>query len=80
MTEKLAPPFEYLLRVRAKIYYQGLSIAAPAWQGAKAPEYQAYSKLLQRRQAGCGGAYNVTLFLREPLGVEAETGHCNEWI
>jgi hypothetical protein len=30
-------------------------------------EYQAYSELSQRSQAGCIGAKNVKLFLREPL-------------
>jgi hypothetical protein len=42
------------LRVRAKINSQILSVEAPAGQGAKAQEYQAYSELSQRR-------------LREPL-------------
>jgi len=54
-------------RVRAKINSQIFSVEAPAWQGAKAQEYQAYSELLQRSQAGCIGARNVKLFLREPL-------------
>ena len=44
------------LRVRAKINSQILSVEAPAGQGAKAQEYQAYSELSQRRQAGCIGA------------------------
>jgi hypothetical protein len=43
-------------RVRAKINSQILSVEAPAGQGAKAQEYQAYSELLQRRPAGCIGA------------------------
>jgi hypothetical protein len=34
----------YSLRVRANINLQILSIAATAWQGAKAQEYQAYSE------------------------------------
>jgi len=46
----------FALRVRAKINSQILSVEAPAWQGAKEQEYQAYSKLSQRRQAGCIGA------------------------
>jgi len=33
-----------------------LSVEAPVWQGAKAQEYQAYSELSQRSQAGCIGA------------------------
>jgi hypothetical protein len=45
---------------------QILSVEAPDWQGAKEQEYQAYSELSQRRQAGCIGAKNVKLFLREP--------------
>jgi hypothetical protein len=44
------------LRVRAKINSQILSVEAPAGQGAKAQEYQEYSELSQRRQAGCIGA------------------------
>jgi len=44
-----------------------LSVEAPAWQGAKVQEYQAYSELSQRSLAGCIGAKNVKLFLREPL-------------
>jgi hypothetical protein len=44
------------LRVRAKIDSQILSVEAPAGQGAKVQEYQAYSELSQRRQAGCVGA------------------------
>ena len=55
------------LRVHAKISSQILSVEAPAWQGAKVQEYQAYSELSQRSQAGCIGAQNVKLFLREPL-------------
>jgi hypothetical protein len=43
-------------RVRAKISSQILSVEAPAWQGAKVQEYQAYSELSQHRQAGCIGA------------------------
>jgi hypothetical protein len=35
---------------------QILSVEAPDWQGAKEQEYQAYSELSQRRQAGCIGA------------------------
>ena len=54
------------LRVRATIDSQILSVEAPAWQGAKAQEYQAYSELSQRSQAGCIGAKNVKLFLYEP--------------
>ena len=45
-----------LLRVRATINSQILSVAAPGWQGVKEQEYQAYSELSQRRQAGCSGA------------------------
>jgi hypothetical protein len=45
-----------VLRVRAKINSQILSVEAPAGQGAKAQVYQAYSELSQRRQAGCIGA------------------------
>ena len=56
-----------LLRVRARINSQIFCVEAPAWQGAKVLEYQASSELLQRRQAGCIGAKNVKLFLREPL-------------
>jgi len=41
------------LRVRAEINSQIGSVEAPAWQGAKEQEYQAYSELSQRRQAGC---------------------------
>jgi hypothetical protein len=41
-----------LLRIRAKINSQILSVEAPAGQGAKAQEYQAYFELSQRRQAG----------------------------
>jgi len=44
------------LRVRAKINSQILGVEAPAWQGAKEQEYQEYSELSQRRQAGCIGA------------------------
>jgi len=54
------------LRVRVKINSQILRVEAPAWQGAKVQEYQAYSELSQRRQAGCIGAKDVKLFLREP--------------
>ena len=32
-----------------------LSVEAPGWQGAKVQEYQAYSELSQRSQAGCIG-------------------------
>jgi hypothetical protein len=44
------------LRVRAKTNSQILSVEAPAGQGAKVQEYQAYSELSQHRQAGCVGA------------------------
>jgi len=44
------------LRVRTKINSQILSVEAPGWQGVKGQEYQAYSELSQRRQAGCIGA------------------------
>jgi hypothetical protein len=44
------------LRVRKKINSQILSVEAPDWQGVKEQEYQAYSELSQRRQAGCIGA------------------------
>jgi hypothetical protein len=54
------------LRVRAIINSQILGVEAPGWQGVKEQEYQAYSELSQRRQAGCIGAKNVKLFLREP--------------
>jgi len=33
-----------------------LSVEAHGWQGVKAQEYQAYSELSQRSQAGCIGA------------------------
>jgi hypothetical protein len=33
-----------------------LSVEALGWQGAKAQEYQVYSELSQRSQAGCIGA------------------------
>ena len=56
-----------MLRVRTKINLQIFSVEAPAWQDAKEQEYQAYSELSQRSQAGCIGAKNVKLFLREPL-------------
>jgi hypothetical protein len=39
-----------------KIKFAILSVEAPGWQGAKAHEYQAYSELSQRSQAGCIGA------------------------
>jgi len=55
------------LRVRTKINWQIFSVEAPAWQGAKVQEYQAYSKFSQRSQVGCIGAKNVKLFLREPF-------------
>jgi len=45
-----------ILRVRAKINSQVLSVAAAGWQGVKEQEYQAYSELSQRRQPGCSGA------------------------
>jgi len=45
-----------ILRVRVKINLQILSVEAPGWQGAKVQEYQAYSDLSQRSQAGCIGA------------------------
>jgi len=32
------------------------SVEALAWQGAKSQEYQAYSEISQRSQAGCIGA------------------------
>lgn len=51
-----SPVNQYYLRVRTKINSQILSVEAPAWQGAKAQEYQAYSELSQRSQAGCIGA------------------------
>ena len=54
------------LRVRATINSQILRVEAPARQGAKVQEHQAYSELSQRSQAGCIGAKNVKLFLREP--------------
>jgi hypothetical protein len=57
-----------LIRVRTKINLQIFSVEAPAWQGAKEQEYQAYFELSQRSQAGCIGAKYVKLFLREPLG------------
>jgi hypothetical protein len=44
------------LRVRTKINSQILSVEAPAGQGAKPQEYQAYSELSQHRPAGCVGA------------------------
>jgi hypothetical protein len=44
------------LGVRAKINSPILSVEAPGWQGVKVQEYPAYSKLSQRRQAGCIGA------------------------
>jgi len=47
---------DLILRVRAKINSQILRVAAPAWQGAKEQEYQAYSELSQRSQAGCSGS------------------------
>jgi len=43
-----------------------MRVEASAWQGAKVQEYQAYSELSQRSQAGCIGVKNVKLFLREP--------------
>jgi hypothetical protein len=43
-------------RVRTKINSQILRVEAPAWQGAKVQEYQAYFELSQRSQAGCIGA------------------------
>jgi hypothetical protein len=55
------------LRVRVKISSQIFSVEAPAWQCAKVQENLAYSELSQRSQAGCIGAKNVKLFLREPL-------------
>ena len=55
------------LRVRARINSQIFWVEAPAWQGAKVQEYQVYSELSQRSQAGCIGTKNVKLFLREPL-------------
>jgi hypothetical protein len=61
------------LRARAKINSQIPSTEAPAWQGAKAQEYQAYSELLQRRQAGCSGAWNAKFFLREPLALNSRS-------
>ena len=36
------------LRVRAKINSQIFCVEAPAWQGAKMQEYQAYSEFSQR--------------------------------
>ncbi len=45
-----------MLRVRVKISSQIIRVEAPAWQGAKVQEYQAYSELSQRNQAGCIGA------------------------
>jgi len=45
--------FRVGFRVRAKLSSQISSVEAPAWQGAKEQEYQAYSELSQRRQAGC---------------------------
>ena len=44
------------IRVRTKINSQILRVEAPGWQGVKEQEYQAYSELSQRRQAGCIGA------------------------
>jgi hypothetical protein len=35
---------------------QILGLEAPGWQGVKEQEYQAYSELSQRRQAGSIGA------------------------
>jgi hypothetical protein len=43
------------LRVRVKINSQIFSVEAPAWQGAKAQEYPAYSELSQHSQVGCIG-------------------------
>jgi len=45
-------PISTQLRVRAKICSQILSVEVPVWQGAKEQEYQAYSELSQRSQAG----------------------------
>jgi len=56
----------FFLRVSAKINPQIFRVEAPAWQDAKAQEYRTYSELSQRSQAGCIGAQNVKLFLREP--------------
>jgi hypothetical protein len=48
--------FDRPLRVRATINSHILGVEAPGWQGVKEQEYQAYSELSQRRQAGCIGA------------------------
>jgi hypothetical protein len=44
------------LRVRVKISSQIFRVEAPAGQGAKVQEYQAYCELSQPSQAGCIGA------------------------
>jgi hypothetical protein len=44
------------LKLSFDIFFNILSVEAPGWQGAKAQEYQAYSELSQRSQAGCIGA------------------------
>jgi hypothetical protein len=51
-----------LIGVRAKINSQFFSVEAPAWQGAKVQEYQAYSELSQRSQVGCIGAHIHPIF------------------
>jgi hypothetical protein len=64
------PPSNFkapVLRVRVKISSQIFSVEAPAWQGAKVQEYQVYSELSQRSQAGCIGAKNVKLFFPRAL-------------
>ena len=48
--------YPLILRVREKINSQILSFEAPAWQGVKEQEYQAYSELSQRCQARYIGA------------------------
>jgi len=66
LPRKFSTPGQKQLRVRAKISSQIRSVEVPGWQDAKAQEYQASSELSQRSQAGCIGASNVKLFLREP--------------
>jgi hypothetical protein len=54
------------LRVHAKNKFTFSSVEAPAWQGAKAQNYQDISSFRNAARRDASALENVKLFLREP--------------
>jgi len=58
--------FEITFKGSRKNKFAISGVQAPGRQGVKTKEYQAYYVFSQRSRAGCMGALNVKLLLREP--------------